>query len=532
MKTQTRSFIAPALLAALIASLALGCGEGTTPDASGGSRGSGGSASGGSGGGASGGSGGSASGGSGGASGGSGGGPTLVDPPGEAPDGRPAGWRDDSHSKKNVDYDMVFPQDRVNQLHVKCAPEEWAKMQADLKELSGHDPADVPERPSEDSAVGNLDGSGGLGSGGRNPEYSAGQIWPRKPKYIPCDVIFEGRLWTRVGMRYKGQSSLGDSIGKTRKLPLRFKFDAFEDEHAEIKNQRFYGFNHLSAFNQITDASYLRQKLTADLFGAAGVTVPKTAFYRIYIDHGEGPLYFGLYTMTEVPHKPLLNRAFENDDGTLYKCDGSGARFKTFAAASFHRKTNKKSEDYADVQAFITALNAQATPEAWRAGLEATFDMRGFIRFLAINQAMINWDTYGAIAHNYYLYGNPKNNGRLAWIPWDFDLSFDGEGDLALSTFTEDWPLLIRLRNDPVYLAQYRADLTELLAGPFAPERTVAEAARLHALIKPYVTGDEGEQLRYTALGDPADFAAAHEALSQMLRARADDIQSYLQAGE
>ena len=45
--------------------------------------------------------------------------------------------------------------------------------------------------------------------------------------------------------------------------------------------------------------------------------------------------------------------------------------------------------------------------------LEAHFNVRAYLKLLAVNQTMQNWDTYGAMTHNYYLYGDPDDNGRL-----------------------------------------------------------------------------------------------------------------------
>ena len=74
-----------------------------------------------------------------------------------------------------------------------------------------------------------------------------------------------------------------------------------------------------------------------------------------------------------------------------------------------------------------------------RMGMDAT----------AFNQAIGNWDTYGVLAHNFFLYGEP-GSGRIHFIPWDFDLSFDGTGpsDLTLRTFDGSWPLLQAVARD------------------------------------------------------------------------------------
>jgi hypothetical protein len=41
------------------------------------------------------------------------------------------------------------------------------------------------------------------------------------------------------------------------------------------------------------------EKVAADVFKNAGMAVSNTGFYTLYVDHGNGPEYFGLYTLVE-----------------------------------------------------------------------------------------------------------------------------------------------------------------------------------------------------------------------------------------
>jgi len=53
-----------------------------------------------------------------------------------------------------------------------------------------------------------------------------------------------------------------------------------------------------------------------------------------------------------------------------------------------------------------------------------------FLRWLALNSALENWDTYGGMAHNYYLYDDP-DTGRLTWIGWDHDRILSAGGGMG-----------------------------------------------------------------------------------------------------
>jgi len=49
--------------------------------------------------------------------------------------------------------------------------------------------------------------------------------------------------------------------------------------------------------------------------------------------------------------------------------------------------------------------------------------MESFLKWLAINTTIVNFDTYGWVTKNHYLYQDLADNGRLVFIPWDYNLS-------------------------------------------------------------------------------------------------------------
>ena len=255
---------------------------------------------------------------------------------------------------------------------------------------------------------------------GRNPDMERMQLAARNPIWVPVTVQFNGESWWQVGFRYKGNSTLsvGWASGKEA-LPFKLDFDEFEDDYPSLDNQRFYGFKQLSFSNNDFDPSWQREKVAPDIFRAAGVPAPHTAYYAVYVDKGDGAgaRYWGLYTAIELPDDTLIETQFADDDGNMYKPGGEGASFARgrFDEVSFDKETNRSS-DYADVLAVFDALHAGtrfSDPAAWREGLEQVFDAAGFLRWLAANTLLQNFDTYGILAHNYYLYADES-----AWDSW------------------------------------------------------------------------------------------------------------------
>lgn len=415
-------------------------------------------------------------------------------------------WTEATHGKGTApDYATVFPQETVNRIDIAIAADDWADMQADLETKYG----------------------------GSTPGFST-----EEPIFVPCTFRFNGKDWYKVGIRYKGNSTLKTSykngIGK---LPLKVDFDEFEDVFPEIDDQRFYGFKQLSFSNGFDDKSLIREKVTADIFRNTGLKAPKTAFYRVFVDNGSGSKYFGLYTAVEVVDDTMIETQFGDDPGNIYKPDGQGATFALNAFNQAHfEKCNNEDTDWSDIQALFTALHAAnrtTDPAAWRATLESKFAVDHFLKWLACNTLVQNWDTYGKMTHNYYLYADHTNGNRLTWIPWDNNEALasgkmGGALSLSLLEVANSWPLIRYLMDEPEYKALYDGHLTTILNSSFKPATIQAEYTRLYNLIKPYAVGAEGEVKPYSFLSSLTEFDAAFDALNSHAAARYAAADDYL----
>jgi spore coat protein H len=479
------------------------------------------------------------------------------------------------------DYRRVFAQDSVGRLDLRIAASDWEAVMKDMEEIAGPFGQGGPQGRGPGAG-----GPGGGGPGGVNPEATAacagllqgqacsfgtppvsgrcaltptgplvcqamggnpgggnqpasdidpGELMSRNPIYVPAHVTFDGETFPNSGFRLKGNASLMSTWHQGKaKLPFRLNFDALEARIPQVRDQTFFGFPNLSFQNGAQDASYLRYKVTTDLFREAGVPAAQTAFVRVFLDRGTGPIYLGLYTMVEIPDRPMLEHFFGSDDGNLYKPGGTGARWTVFDKESFPKRTNEEDEDWTDIASAIAALNASRNDASrWRSALEARFSVDGFLRWLALNTIVGNSDAYGGLAHNYYLYGSPRHRDRLFWIPWDHDLALRGSGggpgagpapgggnpgrgpigggpDASLDLFHDrvasNWPLIRFLLDDPVYRATYRRHVEDLIATVFVPSRVNAFIRSEHARIARYVIGEEGEDPQRSFVLSPQQF--------------------------
>lgn len=438
---------------------------------------------------------------------------------------RPADWTDETHGRSaDPNFDVVFPEDQVNRIDIVISPENWQTMLDDMTTNYGEFGASpmrvgAPEggqpqgqRPPNGANPPAQNGAAPQGQrppGNMNMPGGGMNFSSTNPVWVPADIVFEGLTWTNVGVRFKGNSSLkGAWSSGDMKLPFKLDFDEFEDDYPEIDNQRFYGFKQLTLATNWADPSMLREKMTSDIFRDMGVSAAHTAFYEVYINYGQGTVYLGLYSMVEVIDDTVIETQFADDDGNVYKPDGSGATFiaGSFNETSFDKETNQDEDDYSDILALYDALHANtrlADPTSWRANLENVFDVQVFLRWLAVNTTIQNWDSYGTIAHNYYLYTDPTT-GLITWIPWDLNHALQegmgpGGGNrngfgsgltLDLDSVGADWPLIRYLMDDPVYHDQYVSYVEETIQTVLDPTTMTATIQELADMVAPYVANE------------------------------------------
>jgi len=422
-------------------------------------------------------------------------------------------WTTETHSKDaDPNFDEVFQDNAVKRLDIVISEVRWQKMLDNMTETYG------------------TYGAGGGGPGGGLSDTDD------NPIFVPAEVFYNGLEWYRVGVRFKGNSSLQTSWQNgILKLSFKLDFDEYEDDYPQIENQRFYGFKKLSLKNNYDDKSMLREKVAGDVFRNAGLVGSHTAFYTLYVDHGDGPQYFGVYTMVEEVDDTVLDTQFSDDDGNLYKPDGEAASFAigSYNEEEYVKKNNEDEADFSDVQSLLDALHddSRTTDAAtWRANLETVFDTDVFLKYLAANTVIQNWDTYGKMTHNYFLYNNPDTN-KLTWIPWDNNEALqDGKRESAAAldfsnVTTSEWPLIGYLYQDPVYKDKYDSYVQEVVDGAFNVATIQSQYAKYATLIEPYATA---EIPGYTFLNNSSEFQMAVDQLNSHVTSRATAVSNYL----
>lgn len=407
-------------------------------------------------------------------------------------------WSVESHGDATPNYSIVFPQNEVNQLEITIGQTNWTAIRNNMKTLYGGD----------------------FGVGGGGPP---GSFPTTEPDYVTCTVKFKGKTWNHVGFRLKGNSTLSQAWKSGNyKLPFRLNFDKFEDQYPSVKNQKFYGFKDLSFSPGAKDQSLIREKITADIFRMAGIPAPQTAFYRTSIDFGGGLKYCGIYCAVELPDDNMCKNQLGEESGNLYKPE---SKLLSFLQTEFEKKNNELLGDFSDVQSFVSSLNnpiRKTDTAQWRSNLEKIFNMDHFTKWLAVNNMIVNWDTYGAMAHNYYLYNHSSK--KLMWLPWDNNEALSkspgitgtttgGPGpapglSLTMNEVSASWPLIHFVANDAVYFNKYKSHLRNFKNDVFTESNMNSLIETAYSLITPFAIGPNGEQPGYTYLTSSAAFTA------------------------
>lgn len=159
------------------------------------------------------------------------------------------------------------------------------------------------------------------------------------------------------------------------------------------------------------------------------------------------------------------------------------------------------------------------------------------IRYLAVHDFLQNADSYtGSIVHNYYLY---EENGRLAILPWDYNLAFGAQSmgfggsdatalinspiDSPVSNgSTEDRPLVGWIFQDEDALAQYHEAYDQFVAETVESGWLADEISRVQEMITPFVESDP------TAFYTMDEFSKAVETMQAFCEKRGESVRGQL----
>lgn len=315
-------------------------------------------------------------------------------------------------------------------------------------------------------------------------------------------ALFEinGDTVENAGIRYKGYSSYKRS---NLKKPLNIELNY-------LSAQDYQGYQTLKLSNCYRDPSLLREVLAYEI---ARKYMPASLanYAKVYINDE----YLGLYTNVQSVDRNFLENHFGNDDGVFVKgapAVGIGGSYLIGKADIKYRGEDssayldsyelKSDEGWPEIIGLFKALGDP------NSDIESLLNIDRTLWFLAYHNLLVSLDSPINAPRNFYLYKNL--NGLFELIIWDLNMTFGTyqtfAGTYGIAKFDElvsldpfhninndDYPLMKRILNVPLYRRMYIAHMKTILEENFSNGWYKTRAEELQELIAPSVVIDDNK---------------------------------------
>ena len=246
-------------------------------------------------------------------------------------------------------------------------------------------------------------------------------------KWVLANTItIDGTTLDSVGVRFRGKSSFRHAS----KFKKPFKIDMNE----YVKGQDYDGMKKFNLHNGSCDPGQLRDFMAYNIMRTAGVKAPRVTHARVSIN-GQ---YWGLYSIIEQIDKTFVKNNFSNGSGNLYKnnawsqLEWLGTELALYKE-DIELKTNEAADDWSDYLELVDVLN-NSPDSTFAEEIQKVLDVENYLRVLAVDIALNNWDSYVENRRNWYIYHNPETD-LFEWIPWDYNLSMGGDFSFSANPY-------------------------------------------------------------------------------------------------
>tara|TARA_R110002167_G_scaffold30424_7_gene100621 strand:+ start:16598 stop:18703 length:2106 start_codon:yes stop_codon:yes gene_type:complete len=235
--------------------------------------------------------------------------------------------------------------------------------------------------------------------------------------WIEADVEIDGTLYTQVGMRLKGNSSLrGITLeDNPATTPWLIKFDKFIDGQDHNGLEEF-------VIRSNASATAINEAVALDLMQLAGLPSQDAIETSFSVNGGAAVLRLAI----EHPDDEWMKKNFSST-GALYKAESTGNysyRGDDPLAYEnvFDQEAGKANADLSPLIDFLKFIN-EADDAAFKAGLANRLDVDSFAIYLAMQDLLDNFDDIDGPGNNSYLYYSPEAD-QFTIVPWDYNLAF------------------------------------------------------------------------------------------------------------
>ncbi|HAB18459.1 MAG TPA: CotH kinase family protein [Verrucomicrobiota bacterium] len=428
----------------------------------------------------------------------------------------------------------LFDTTNIWTVHLRFTPAEWADIE----------PRQI--EPLEQSGGGRFE----LRNPGAKRNGLAG-VRGIEFEWVHATVEFEDRTFADAAVRYKGN---GTYLRSQRMAKRPFKVDL----NKFTKTNSLAGRTTLNFANMVTDDSCLHDVLGYELYRAAGVPSPRTAYARLFVTIGATPpTYLGLYAVVENVDESFAAERFGTRQGVLFKpvtMDLFADLGDNWAAYDgIYDPKGKLTAAQSERVIEFAKLLGHANNATFAARVGEFLELDEFARFLATTVLLSSYDGFLNNGQNFYLWLSPDTH-KFQFIPWDLDNAWGKFGaagsvsDRAHASIMHPWMsshrLLERVMAVPEFKSLYQRTLQDLLTRIFVPERLNLRVDELARLLRPVVVEESprkssrfAQAVDATSLGDSANEGPgfgrnrAPHPLKWFISERAESVRAQL-AGE
>ncbi|MCD4708161.1 MAG: CotH kinase family protein [Candidatus Sabulitectum sp.] len=311
--------------------------------------------------------------------------------------------------------------------------------------------------------------------------------------YLQAEFQWEDVSFDTVGVRFKGGSSFTGN--PTMKKSFKIDFNEFVD------NQDFLGLRKINLNCNFHDPSFVREICAYELCAEAGLPAVRTTFAALYIND----IYWGLYTVIEQFDGQFVEDHFgPEEDGNLWKGDNHGSleylgESQEAYFTEYELKTNEEENDWSGLIELTYGLNNTAS-EFLPDSLSNLMDVNTALALLAVDNLLVNLDSYAGRCANYYLYHKDLDD-RFVFSNWDMNESwgvfdFWNHSIEELQSLDIYWvspapgesrPLAVNLWSVDEYQQVYEGHILRLMSGGADPDALVSRMEELRDIIRDWV---------------------------------------------
>ena len=239
---------------------------------------------------------------------------------------------------------------------------------------------------------------------------------------VPAKLTVDGQVYPEVGVRFRGMSSYG-MVGEGQKRSFNVSVDFAHEK------QNVGGYRTLNLLNAHEDPTFLRAVLYSDI--ARNYLPAAKAYWVKLVVNGES---WGVFINEEQFNKDFLKEWFGTTKGARWKVPGSPQGQGSLAYLGsdperyrriYELKSKEDPQAWAGLIRLCQVLN-ETPADQLPAALEPILDVDGALKFLALENVLINNDGYWVRTSDYSLYQDTK--GKFHVIPHDTNETFGRPG--------------------------------------------------------------------------------------------------------